>query len=72
MHIHVVNVQLEAGGTQSVGKAHLVDAVISQLESMAGDSETGMADIDLTYVVGEASELWTQIFGPLKEARGRP
>jgi m7GpppX diphosphatase len=33
---------------------------------MAGGPEAGMADVSLTYYVGEASELWTKIFEPLK------
>lgn len=33
---------------------------------MSGDEEAGMANVDITYVVGEASDLWRDIFGPLK------
>ena len=65
-HIHVVHVMLEAGSTQAVGKAFGLENIISQLETMAGDSNAGMADLSLTYSVGEASELWTYIFLPLK------
>lgn len=36
---------------------------------MAGGDDAGMKDVDLTYTVGEASELWTEIFAPLKEGR---
>lgn len=61
---------LEAGSTQSTGKAFGLENLISQLETMDGDPETGMADVSLTYFVGEASELWTNVFGPLK--RGEP
>lgn len=66
-HIHIVHVVLEAGATQSVGKALGLDSIISQLETM-GEGQ-GMADVDLTYYLGEASELWTEIFQPLKEGR---
>lgn len=66
-HIHVVNVMLEAGATQSTGKAFGLENIISQLETMSGGDETSMADVDLTYYLGEASELWTDIFGPLKQ-----
>lgn len=40
--------------------------MISQLETMAGGPDAGMADVSLTYYVGEASELWTEVFLPLK------
>ncbi|RYP69851.1 hypothetical protein DL771_005862 [Monosporascus sp. 5C6A] len=66
LHIHVVHVMLEATSTQSVGKAVGLDSVIEQLEAMAGDDETGMDTVSLSYMVGEASELWTDIFEPLK------
>lgn len=73
LHIHVVNVMLEAGGTQAAGKAILFDAIIAQLMLMAtggGSGETsGMADIPLSYMVGEQSELWTDIFKPMKEGK---
>lgn len=68
-HIHIVHVSLEAGATQAVGKALSLDNIVSQLATMAGDDDAGMADIDLTYTLGEASELWTDIFQPLKESR---
>ncbi len=66
-HIHIVHVALEAGATQAVGKAFGLDNIIAQLEVMADG--LGMADMSLTYHVGEASELWTQVFRPLKENR---
>ena len=58
---------LDATATQAVGKALALDNVISQLETMAGGDDAGMADVELSYTVGEASELWTRIFLPLKE-----
>jgi len=67
LHVHVVHVQLEAGGTQATGKAIGLESIISQLESMAGDEETGMDAVDMTYTIGEASELWTDIFEPIKK-----
>ena len=57
---------LEAGSTQSVGKAFGLENMISQLETMTGGPEAGMADVSLTYYVGEANELWTEVFEPLK------
>ncbi|KAL5334524.1 HIT-like domain-containing protein [Aspergillus crustosus] len=66
-HIHVVNVMLEAGATQATGKAFGLENIISQLETMSGDEEASMADVSLTYFLGEASELWTDIYAPLKQ-----
>ena len=56
----------EAGSTQATGKAFGLENVTSQLENLSGGEDASMADIDLTYSVGEASELWTEIFLPLK------
>ena len=60
---------LEATSTQTTGKAFGLENIISQLETMSGDSEAGMADVDMTYYLGEANELWTDIFLPLKEGQ---
>ncbi|RDW80502.1 hypothetical protein BP5796_05200 [Coleophoma crateriformis] len=68
-HIHIVHVALEAGATQATGKAIGLESIIAQLESMAGDDEAGMDTISLHYTVGEASELWTEIFEPIKRDR---
>ncbi|KAI2615671.1 scavenger mRNA decapping enzyme [Hypoxylon sp. NC1633] len=65
-HIHVVHIMLEATATQSVGKAIGLDSIIEQLDSMAGDEETGMDSISLSFTVGESSDLWKDIFEPLK------
>lgn len=67
-HIHIVHVQLEAGATQATGKAVGLESIIEQLEAMQGDDETGMDAITLGYTLGEASELWTEIFEPLKRS----
>lgn len=58
---------LEAGATQATGKAFGLENVISQLETITGDEEASMADVSLTYFLGEASELWTDLYAPLKE-----
>ncbi|KAG0652512.1 Scavenger mRNA-decapping enzyme [Hyphodiscus hymeniophilus] len=68
-HIHIVHVALEAGATQATGKAIGLESIIEQLESMAGNEESGMDGIELHYTIGEASELWTEIFEPLKNDR---
>jgi m7GpppX diphosphatase len=60
---------MEPNATQAVGKAFSLPNLISQLDTMAGGSDTGMQDVELTYSIGEASELWTEIFGPLKEGK---
>ncbi|KAJ5489500.1 hypothetical protein N7539_004390 [Penicillium diatomitis] len=66
-HVHVVNVMLEAGATQATGKAFGLENIISQLETMSGGENASMADVNLTYYLGEASELWTEIYAPLKK-----
>ena len=57
---------LEAGATQATGKAFGLENLIAQLETISGDEEASMADVSLSYFLGEASELWTNIYGPLK------
>ncbi|KAH6614201.1 HIT-like domain-containing protein [Boeremia exigua] len=69
-HIHIVHVALEAGTTQATGKALGLENVISQLETMVGDEDASLADVSLSYHVGERSELWEKIFLPLKEGKG--
>ncbi|OAA54846.1 Scavenger mRNA decapping enzyme [Niveomyces insectorum RCEF 264] len=74
-HVHVVHVQLEAGATQATGKAVGLDGLIEQLAHMGGggngdgdgDGDLGMDAVTLGYTLGEASELWRTVFGPLKE-----
>jgi len=68
-HIHVVHVGLEPTGTQAVGKALGLENVISQLETMGGGDQAGMEHVELSYTVGEASELWAEVYLPLKEGR---
>ncbi|KAH6672743.1 HIT-like domain-containing protein [Plectosphaerella plurivora] len=66
-HIHIVHVQLEAGATQATGKAVGLESIIETLRAMGGeDDEAGMHTLALSYTLGEQSELWTDIFGPLK------
>jgi m7GpppX diphosphatase len=36
---------------------------------MAGDADAGMHDANLTYHLGERSELWEKVYLPLKEGR---
>ena len=57
---------MEPNATQAVGKAFSLPNLISQLETMAGP---GLQDVELTYTVGEASELWTELYGPQKEGK---
>lgn len=68
LHIHVVHVMLEGTSTQAVGKAIGLDSVVEQLERMEGDDETGMDTVSISYTVGEESDLWADIFGPLKKS----
>ena len=57
----------EATSTQAVGKAFGLDNVVSQLKCMAGGPEASMADVTLTYHLGTATDLWNEVFVPLKE-----
>lgn len=66
-HVHVVHVMLETGGTQTVGKAFALDHLISQLEGMGGGEEVGLDQVDVSYFVGEESELWKKCFVKLKK-----
>jgi m7GpppX diphosphatase len=58
---------LEAGATQATGKAFGLENIISQLETITGDQDAGMADVSLSYFLGEGNELWTKVFKPLKQ-----
>lgn len=58
----------EATSTQSVGKAFGLENVISQLETMAGGPQASLADVSLTYYLGDASDIWNEIFLPRKES----
>jgi m7GpppX diphosphatase len=71
-HVHVVHVMLEAeGGTQNVGKAWELGGLIATLESMDGgdDGKHGLDSVDVSYVVGEESDLWKGLWGPLKRGQ---
>jgi m7GpppX diphosphatase len=63
-HIHVVHINLDAGATQAVGKAFGLENLISQLEIIP--EGCGIADMSLTYTLGEASELWKIVFSDLR------
>ena len=68
LHIHIVHVQLEAGATQATGKAIGLESVMEQLRVMHGDDddEAGMDAVTLCYTLGEASDLWVDVYEPLK------
>jgi m7GpppX diphosphatase len=68
-HIHAVAVSHDGGGGQAAGKALLLQNVISQLETMGGDDEAGLADAEFTYFLGEESELWQNVFSKLKKGK---
>ena len=67
-HIHIVHVALEAGATQATGKAVGLDGITETLKVMHGDDEAGMDGVSMSYTLGEASELWTDVFEPLKKS----
>ena len=59
---------LEAGATQATGKAVGMETVIELLEVMDDKiaDEKGMEGGSLSYTIGEAHELWSHVFAPLK------
>ncbi len=67
-HVHVVHVALEAGATQATGKAIGFESIMALLESMQGGDDVGLDTVPLSYTLGEASELWIDVFEPLKKA----
>lgn len=69
LHVHIVHVALEAGATQATGKAVGLESIMETLEAMAGGEEAGMDAIAMSYTLGEQSELWTEVFEPLKSGR---
>lgn len=66
LHIHIVNVALEAGATQATGKAVGLESIIETLEAMAGGEEAGMDGLSMSYTLGEASELWETVYEPIR------
>ena len=67
-HLHAVAVAHDGGSGQAAGKAFLLGNVISQLETMRNE-ESGFEDVELTYVLGEDSELWEKVFAGLKSKK---
>lgn len=66
-HIHVVSISHDGGGGQATGKAILFQNLIGQLETMAGGDDAGFEDVELTYILGEESDLWQNVFSKLKK-----
>jgi m7GpppX diphosphatase len=61
-----VHTALDAGATQAVGKAFGLENVVEWLEALEGGAEAGLQDVTITYTVGEESELWREVWEPLK------
>ncbi|KAG8628666.1 hypothetical protein KVT40_002531 [Elsinoe batatas] len=66
LHIHIVALTLDAGATQAVGKALDLRTVIGILKALP-NPDSSMADIDISYGVGEGTELWEKVWAPLKK-----
>ncbi|KAI5785555.1 HIT-like domain-containing protein [Peziza echinospora] len=64
-HIHAVSISHDGGFGQTAGKAFLLGNVTSQLEAMRDDSSS-FADVGLTYIVGEETELWQSVLAGLR------
>ncbi|MCJ1472316.1 hypothetical protein MMC13_000963 [Lambiella insularis] len=67
-HIHITSTQHEPSTTQALLKAFSLPNLISQLESFSSPSAS-LADIAITYTLGDASDLWNEVFLPLKEGK---
>jgi len=66
--VHVATTA-DAGPTQANGKAFGLENIISQLDTMAGSDEAGMKDVSISYFAAEGSEIWENIWGPLKSGK---
>ncbi|CAG9997886.1 unnamed protein product [Clonostachys byssicola] len=68
LHVHIVHVALEAGATQATGKAVGLESIMETLDKMEGDEEAGMDGVSMSFTLGEQSEIWTEIFEPIKKS----
>ncbi|KAK9368370.1 HIT-like domain-containing protein [Lipomyces kononenkoae] len=57
-HIHVTNVEHDAGDGAAVGKAIMLSDLIARLEEMS-DKVYGFVNSTFTFLLGENSELWS-------------
>ncbi|KAK9237572.1 HIT-like domain-containing protein [Lipomyces kononenkoae] len=57
-HVHVTNVEHDAGEGAAVGKAIMLSDLIARLEEMS-DQFYGFANSTFTFLLGENSDLWT-------------
>jgi len=62
MHIHVVHTDFQGSDGMSVGKAWLLDDVIEQLSYL---SPEGFKRKTITFIIGEESDLWRQVYSKL-------
>ncbi|MCJ1250873.1 hypothetical protein MMC30_008101 [Trapelia coarctata] len=67
-HIHITTTSHDPSATQATLKAFSLPNLIAQLETLAPECDS-LGDTSITYTIGEASELWAEVFGPLKERR---
>jgi len=67
-HIHIITTSHDPSATQATLKAFSLPNLIAQLETLAPECDS-LADTSVTYTIGEASELWAEVFGPLKEGK---
>ncbi|RPB04284.1 scavenger mRNA decapping enzyme [Choiromyces venosus 120613-1] len=70
-HLHAVSITHDGGLGQASGKAFLLGNLISWLESLGGDEEAGLDGVELTYLLGEESELWQSIFKGVNGKKGK-
>ncbi|RMZ75359.1 hypothetical protein DV738_g5521, partial [Chaetothyriales sp. CBS 135597] len=68
-HVHIVHVMLESGGTQSVGKAWELGGLIAWLESMGGDAESGLDQVEISYGTKKKMEYLSSLQSPVDDLK---
>jgi hypothetical protein len=59
LHIHIVHTDLDATNGMSIGKAHLLDDVLTLLTHLG---PAGLKQTTMHIILGEESDLWKQVY----------
>ena len=60
---------LAPGPTLALGRAFGLPNLLAQLAGMAGGDDVGLRDAEIEYTVGDESELWHEVWAPLKKKK---
>ena len=52
-----------------MGRAFSLRNLLAQLESMQGGPDVGLEDAEIEYTVGDESELWKEVWEPMKQEK---